>query len=268
MPSNNSSYRTALRTTAFIISVITVLLPLSYPSAEEAPPAEKILDRYIEVTGGSEAYARLENIKSVGKFGIPAQGIVFSITSYSARPDYMYVVLESPQLGRIERGVSRDGVAWQNNIMMGASIKEGKEKEQTLNDAIFNKMARWRKVYSKVENAGITDVNGKECYEIVLTYNSGMTERLFFDKESGLIVKSSRTNYSEMGEIESESYISDYRDVNGVLFPFKTVVDVMGQKREITIDKVEINIEMAETRFATPDAIKSLMKKKEETEAE
>ncbi|MFO7915273.1 MAG: hypothetical protein R6U43_06230 [Candidatus Krumholzibacteriales bacterium] len=236
--------------------------------ASELPPAEEVIESYIEATGGREAYARIDNIMTTGKFEMPDQGMVMNITSYNARPNLMYAVIESPQLGKIERGVSREGVAWENSMMTGPSIKEGKEKRQMLNDALIDRMIRWKDIYSKAENKGIEEVDGKECYKVVFTTKSGNAETSYFDRESGLLVKTEKIVHSQMGDMPSVAAIGDYRETDGILTSFVTEVTLMGQTRKITLEKIETNIELPDTLFDLPEEIASLLEKKKEAETE
>ena len=255
---------------AAVVAAAIMPLTLAVPVclAADLPSAEEVIEDYIEATGGREAYAKIENIMTTGKFEMPSQGIVMNITSYSARPNLMYAVIESPQLGKMERGISREGVAWENSMMTGPSIKEGKEKQQMLDDALIDKMVRWKEVYSKAENMGIENVDGKECYKVVFTTKNGSTETLYFEKESGLLVKTERTIHSQMGEIQSAVSIKDYRETDGILTSYLTEVSLMGQTRKITIEKIETNIELPDTLFDLPEEIQSLMEKKKAAETE
>jgi len=257
-----------LKTVVMALFILPLLMQPLACLAEDLPPAGEICDRFIEVTGGKEAYASIDNVKSVGKFEMTGQGIVMTVTSYTARPNLMYTLIESPQLGKMERGVSRNGIAWENNMMTGPSIKEGAEKEQMLTDAVFNRMANWRDVYASAENAGIAEVDGKKCYRIIFTTPGGETETSFFDRDSGLLVKVEKTIQSQMGEISSVAHIKDYRKTGSTLTSFETVVEVMGQKRKVTLDKVETNIELPEGIFELPDEIAALLEKKKPAETE
>jgi len=271
---NHGNKRRVFSSKLIVIAVVmaAAILPLTLSApvclAAELPSAEEVIEKYIEATGGREAYAKIDNIMTTGKFEMPSQGIVMNITSYNARPNMMYAVIESPQLGKMERGISREGVAWENSMMTGPSIKEGKEKQQMLEDAMIDKMVKWKEVYSKAENMGIEDVDGKECYRVVFTTKNGSTETSYFEKESGLLVKTERTIHSQMGEIQSAASIKDYRETDGILTSYLTEVTLMGQTRKITMEKIETNIELPDTLFELPEEIKAMLEKKMEAETE
>ncbi len=245
-----------------IFAFSLAVLPLEALEAGDLPSGAEICDHYVEVTGGREAYAETNNSVSKGKFAMPAQGIVMDITTYTARPDLFYTIIESPAIGKIERGVV-DGVAWENSMMTGPSVKEGKERDQMINNAVFNKMANWRKVYKSAECTADTTLGGKECYKVILTPVKGQALTSYFEKDSGLLVMTSTIVHSQMGEIPAEVHLSDYRQVGDLKVSFKSTVKVMGQNREITLESVEYDVDIPEGTFELPEAIKSIVKQKE-----
>src|SRR6185437_1946969 len=107
-------------------------------AADEAlPPAETVLDHYIEVTGGKAAYEQRKTEIATGTVEIAGQGLKGTLTRYSEAPDKIYVVMQFAGIGKIESGAA-DGVAWDTNMMTGPHVKTGDEKAQALQEAAFN----------------------------------------------------------------------------------------------------------------------------------
>ena len=127
-------------------------------SEDERPSAEAILDKYVEVTGGKAAYAKLNNRLTKATFEMVGQGLKFSMTIYAARPNKMYTLMESEAFGKIEKGTDGE-LAWEINVMTGPQIKEGEERALLLRGAAFDAVPGWRKLYKKVESFGIEDIN-------------------------------------------------------------------------------------------------------------
>jgi outer membrane lipoprotein-sorting protein len=94
----------------------------------------------------------------------------------------------------------------------------------------------------RVKLEGTEDVNGKPAYKLSVTDEAGTVTGAFIDKESFLTVKTT-AKVNQMGqEMEVESYMTEYIDVNGVKFPkvIKMMVDGM-ELGGMTYDKVEID---------------------------
>ena len=185
-------------------------------AADALPSAESVLDRYVEVTGGKPAYERRKSEIAHGTLEYPAQGVKGAITRWETDSDNYYATLDIPGIGKIEMGVT-DGVAWENSAVMGPRVKKDQEKEQAIREASMNATLNWRKLFPKVELAGSEVVNGEECYKVVMTPATGHAEIMYFQKKSGLAVKTTTVASSPMGEIPVEVLVSDYKNFGGVL---------------------------------------------------
>jgi hypothetical protein len=143
--------------------------------------------------------------------------------------------------------------------MMGPQIKDGQEKIDFLREATLDKFVRWREVYGSAESAGVETVEGSEAYEVILTPTDSKPQSWFFDRASKLLVKVEITVENPMGVIPVETYLSDYRKIDGVLVPHVAKVVVMGQERVMTTESVEQNVDLPEDRFDLPDEIRALL---------
>lgn len=226
-------------------------------SEEKLPKAEVILDKYVEVTGGKAAYDRIANRVTKSTLEIVGQGIKMSITAYAAKPRKTYVLVESAAFGTIKSGTN-DGVAWETSAMRGPRIKKDKEKADALRDALFAKSAHWRKTHKEAECVGIETVGDKPCYKITVTPHEGSPQTLYYDQKSSLLVMVESVVESPMGTIPIQTFLSDYREVDGILIAHKANTMVMGQQRVMTTESVEHNVEMPEDRFTFPERIQAL----------
>jgi hypothetical protein len=240
----------------------TLLLCFSFAAAALAadlPKGEAILDKYVEVTGGKAAYSKVHSDKTTGTMEFKAMGLKGKVTGYSAEPDKKYseVVLEG--MGKMQEGAS-DGVAWSLSSMQGPHIKEGDEKAEALLQSKFNSDLNWRDQFKKAETVGIETVDGKECYKVVLTPMTGSPMTRWFDKDSNLLVKMTMTAKTPMGDVQSESVVSDYRKEGEILMPHKIRTKVATMELELTLDSVQHNPEIPKDTFAVPAEVKALTK--------
>ncbi len=231
------------------------------------PKAEAILDKYVEVTGGKAAYGKLNDRVSKATFEMAAQGIRADLTVYGARPNKLYTLFESDVLGKIEKGTDGN-VAWELNVMTGPQLKEGDELTFFMREATFDAATQWRKLYKKVECVGLETIDDNPCYKVVLTPAEGAPLTRYYDQQSGLLVKVEMSITTPMGTIPFESYVSDYKPVDGVLFPHKVRVLVMGTERLITTQSIEHNVKMPKDRFKLPEDIQVLVEKQRSEQAE
>jgi hypothetical protein len=232
----------------------------------ELPSAEELLDEYVEATGGKEAYDSIKNRVTTGTMEIAGQGVKLSITVYAAKPNLAYTIAESDVTGKIESGT--DGtVVWEDSLLRGPAIKKGAERSSALRDATFDRLVHWRSVYGKAECVGKQAVDGKMCFEIVLTpkptadQNADEPLILYIDEKSGLVAEIESNVVTAAGTIPVQAGLSDYRKVDGILIPHKLVTRLLNQERIMTISTVEHNVELPEDRFKLPDQIQALKDK-------
>ncbi len=93
-------------------------------------------------------------------------------------------------------------------------------------------------------------VNGKPAFKVSITDEDGTTTTAFIDKDSYLTVKTV-SKVEQMGqEMEVESYIKEWMDVDGAKFGKVITQVVNGQEMGgMTIDKVELNKEIDDSVF-------------------
>lgn len=236
-----------------------LLFAAALGAADDLPKGETILDKYIEVTGGKAAHAKVKSDVSSGEMTLGAMGLKGKVMSYSQSPDKRVVEITLEGIGKISEG-SNGEIAWSHSAMQGPRLKEGDEKAEALLQGKHNADSQWRDLYTSAETKGVESVDGKECYKVVVTPKSGKPQTRWYDKQSGLLLKMVMTSRSPMGEIEVESFLSDYRKEGELLLPHKISNKMAGQEIAMTIDKVEQNVEIPKDRFEPPAEVKALIK--------
>lgn len=233
---------------------------MSGTAAAAEPTAEALLDGYVEAMGGKEAMEKIHNRVTHGKMEMAAQGIEMTLTLYSARPNLSYSLIESEMVGKIEKG-SDGEVYWEKSAMMGAQVKEGQERIDYLRDSTFDKWLHWREVYPEVEYAGTETLGEKTVHKVVVTPGSGKPQTLYIDPATKLAVRVDVVVETPMGVVPVISNLKDYREIDGILIPYQMELEVMGQQRSITTDRIEHNVELPADRFALPPEIRAIVEK-------
>jgi hypothetical protein len=228
-------------------------------SAQTLPSAASILDRFVEVTGGQSAYEAHKSEILSGRIEFPAQGLKGKLTRYLA-PRQEYSVVDLEGIGLIESGIS-DGVSWEKSVILGPRIKQGAEKDQALREAYLNAPIFWRQLYPKVATAGIATIDKEECYEVILTPAKGTPEHQFYSRRTGLLLRTTTTAASQMGDVDVEVDVSDYRKFGGVLMPTRSRQRAGTQELSIVVDEVRVNEAIPEGRFALPPDVAELLHK-------
>ncbi len=224
------------------------------------PKAKTLWISSPNVTGGKAAYEKIHTEKWTGTFEFIGKNIKGSITSYRSEPSKTYTTIELEGVGTIEDGSDGD-TSWTRSAMQGPRIKQGDERAASLREAVMRGPIEWRKLYKQAETAGVENIGDQACYKVVLTPNEGKPETRYFDQKSNLMVKMTLTLASPMGEVPTETMLSDYKQQDGLLSPHKMQQSVMGQEFLVTIKQVEYNVDIPKDRFDLPADVKALMPK-------
>jgi hypothetical protein len=235
--------------------------PQGQTKQDRPPTAAVVLDRYVEVTGGRTAYSRLHNIYSKGSFVVVGTGIRGTLTSFEAEPGKSLSILEIPGGERVQEGTNGN-VAWTSSSRSGARLKENEEKAVALREATFNAKVHWRRLYPQADCVGTEVVNGHRCYKIELKPAGSPPVTHYYDAQSFLLIKSVIPIMSPQGEILSENFYSDYREVSGVLFPHGLNHRVGKEEIVLVIDTIECNTDIPWSRFNPPEEVQDLLRKR------
>ena len=248
-----------------IVGALTTWAQEGKPKGDDRlPTGERIMDKTIDARGGKEAWEKLENRVSKGTIEVAAgpQKAKGKITTYSAAPNKFYQLRDLGQAGKVEVGT--DGETYWDIISNKASIKEGDDRESRVASMDFYKEINWHDYFDKVECRGKETIDGRSCYLVALTSKTGGTETRYFDRKTGLHIRTEEKSQGEKGEVSNETRYEDYREVEGVRFPFKIIQtsSAAGQSQTVTItwESIEVNTDIPGDRFDLPAAVKQLAK--------
>jgi hypothetical protein len=190
---------------------------------------------------------------------IEGAGITLEGSIVIAKPNRTHTKLSSDMIGTIEKGTDGD-LVWEKNTMSGPQIVEGEMRQFTLREGTLDKIVYWQDLYpGGAELSGSAEVDGRDCHKVLLNPGYGEPVVLYFDKETHLALRQDITVESPMGTVPVESLIGDYREVDGVLLPFRLEVGNLGQKLVITTTSVKHNVDLPEDRFAIPADVLALL---------
>ena len=84
-----------------------------------------------------------------------------------------------------------------------------------------------------------------------MTRPSGSKVSYYYDADSGLKIRKSETMQSPQGEIVQDQDFSDYREVDGIKFPFSTTIPMGGpMKLTANTENLELNTGINDSEFA------------------
>lgn len=229
-------------------------------SSDKLPPAREVIDRFIEVMGGKEAFRKVESQQAKGKFEMAAQGIKGDLEVFAKRPNKLLVKINIPGIGDVTTGF--DGkVGWALNAATGPILMDGKQLEQMRDQADFDSVLHEEEDFKSMETVAKAEFEGKECYKLKLVKKSGQEMTEFYDVKNGLLAGSIVTQESPLGAVEVTNALGDYKKFGDIQFATKVVQKMGPLEQVMTIDSFELN-KVDDSVFALPDQIKALANEK------
>lgn len=228
-----------------------------------AQSAEAVLERYVEVTGGKAAYEKVKSVTMLGTMEIKGQGVKGEMRSYRVDGGKYYTLVDLPGIGKQEDG-SNGSVAWDKTVL-GPRIKTGVEKFlASCATAAMSEYGRGAlekdSCYAKTELVGEEIVDGKPAFRLRMTPKEGKPEEQFYDKATGLLIKTKMVMPSPMGDVPIVAIVNEYREVDGIKTPVKLTNEMGAVSMVMSFSSVKFNETIPEAMFALPPEIQALVK--------
>ncbi len=228
--------------------------------------AKKIWDRSIEVTMSENAEDEwVQSVRLAGTMSIPAQMITANMNILIAPNRGFLAIVELPGLGEFQSGVSGD-VAWSNDMMNGPRVLEGEEADQMLREMDLYADLHWDQYYSSISYKGEETVTLPDDSEVkahaleLVDIDDGETSTRWYSAETGYVVKTETTAVGPGGApIPSTTYTMDYREVDGIMMPFKTISNSGPIQQVMEFTEITVNGEISDEELALPEDIKELV---------
>lgn len=229
----------------------------------QAQTADEIIKEYQEVTGGAEAWSKVNGMTM--KASVNQGGMEIPVTVTQTR-DGKQMVSINLQGKEIVQSAFDGEVLWNTNFQTmkpekadGEMLMMAKEQAKDFPDALTD----YKKKGYTAELVGTETMDGVETYKVKLTkkpltIDGEEVENIdyyYFDKESKiLIAQESEVKMGPQKGVISQSLFSDYQEVDGLYFPFSISQGVKGGgSQPLAISEIIINPEIDESRFAFPE---------------
>lgn len=216
-----------------------------------APTVDEILDKSLKAIGGKEAVEKFTSRSVKGSFEIEAMSMTGTIEVLSKAPNKTAVVVNIPGFGVVNEAF--DGVkGWSADPMQGLRELSGAELAMRKRRADFYTELNLKKHYTKMEVKGKEKVGSSDAWMIEGTPAEGSPEKLYFDVNTGLLVRQDAETESPQGKMMVETYLDDYKVVDGIKIAhtMKNVNPMFAMTMKFT--EVKHNVEIDDAKFGKP----------------
>jgi hypothetical protein len=237
-----------------LLSVAVLFLaaiPLSAQSVDE------IISNYISARGGLDKIkaVKTERISGTISFGPDADG-PFLVERRRPLKLHMEITLSGQTLIRVYDGKAAGWIY--NPFMPNPTVQPmtALDLNNIFDEADFDgPFVDYKDKGNKIEFVDKEEILGKPSYKLKLTNKNGDVSFFYFDASNSLLLKWEGTRKVEGKDQPWETFFHDFRETNGLRYPFLIESDAPGtnQTQKITAEKIEVNIPLEESRFEKPN---------------
>lgn len=235
------------------IIILLCFLTFLFQSHTNAQTTDEVIKKYVEFIGGKKKWKKVKTITTSGEYNYG--GIAFPFSAYAKAPNlYKFVV---PSNGKYYAQAFDGTKGWKIDtfknestptLLTGkAALAMANEADVELEDVFINYQDKGHQAILE----GKDTIQGHACFKIKFIRKNGEIENYYFkDQTFELVLKSAVSKNVELEGALLNIFYSDYRGVDGVKIPFKTISESNGQIiLTITINKAEINTPIEDKEF-------------------
>jgi outer membrane lipoprotein-sorting protein len=225
-----------------------------------AETLDEVLAKNLEVRGGEDTILAVGSARMTGTMrmgGSAAGAIEVPITVEFKRPNKVRIEFTMQGMTAVQ---GYDGeVGWAIMPFLGKTepeeMAEDQLKEMKEQADFDGVLVNFEEKGHTVELLGTEEVDGTPAYKLKVTKANGDVVNLYLDQEYFIEFKADTTREVQGNEIEVSTIFGDYKEVGGLLFAHSMEMSFAGTPdgQVITIDTIELDIELDDDRFSMPE---------------
>ena len=233
-------------------ALLVVAAPLHSQTVDE------IIAKYQQRIGGADRMQAIQSVRRTGKF-YGGGGFEAQVKNENKRPNK---VREEFAFGGMVGVNAYDGKSgWKIEPWQGKKDAESLSEDEIksiVEDAEFDDpLFNYRQKGNKVEFIGMEQIEGTDVFKVKATLGSNGDVRTYYmDADSYVPIKYEVKRTVRGAEREFEVELGDYKEVNGVFFPFAFAIGSKGSsganKAQYAWERIEANVPLEDAKFAKP----------------
>ncbi len=212
--------------------------------------------RHIAARGGRDKLASIQTVKMTRTVA-SGIGTTLKVIVYKKRPNLMRVEQGPAQPGATmtPRGINPEAV-W--DMVQGKAVPRQPQlaaESREVDGDFDGLLVDWREKGHAVTLAGREAMPGGETYKLTMTLKSGLVRTIYLDAKTYLDRRHTGVlNLPNGRRFDVTIDYDNWRDVDGVKFPFDITEERTGKEPVVTLvtytEKIEINVPMDDGLFA------------------
>lgn len=228
-----------------------MLFPQDLGNTETDPvniTAMAIIQKYLFAIGGMDNFTSVMDRTTVMSGFAMNQPI--DIVMMQKYPDNFYQELQVGEVNQIIYYANGKGTL---KIGDEETQIENRELERLKIDATMQFLLDPESYGVKTEVLPNEMVDSADCYKIKFVLPSGIRWYQYYSVNTDLKIKEIKEIQTNQGLFEQETYYSDYREVQGLKYPFKIKQFLGLQEIDLTVTSIEVNTGLDDKVFELPD---------------
>ena len=206
--------------------------------------AETVINKYIEAIGGRANIEKVKDIETSLKGSL--QGNEIKLTIFNKAPDKFLSIVD---MGMMKQKTVFDGEKGVMSAMGQTREITGDDLVQLKLESILNLFLNYKGAGISYKLAGVEKINDKDAYIINFTLPNGKIWTKYYDKESGLLIKESKTLETPQGTFTQSTLLDNYKEVDGIKYPFKFTQSFGPQQIELNVISIKVNKGLSDELF-------------------
>ena len=219
------------------------------------PSLKEILARAEKSMGGSEAWKNTYTMMMKGVLQTEDASAFVAIEIYKKAPDKSLLKMKLPQDMEM-REVCDGKSAWMEDPRGGYHEFKGAELESRLKRSQFSEQSKMILLAATGKVLGADKIGLHSVYVVEYSSQKNETTKLYFDEESGLVLRSEETAAKPDGTYTTKLDMDDYRNVDGMMVPFRMKRTEKGSVIKIKLTQVKNNLPIEDEMFVKPASAK------------
>ncbi len=234
-------------------------LPLAMASADSAPPRpagpmptpDQLLDKYVRAVGGKAAAGKFNSIVLKGT-QIDVNGMAVPVQIYRKSPGKVLSTITSPQQGSFSLGF--DGTNGWTQARNGTRDMSAPELAHVKDLAGIYDPIKIPEPFPKMRLAAKEKIGDHDAWVLRAPGPDNTTLRLYFDAETGLLVRKVILTPSMIGTIPEQFDFEDYRDADGATLPFTIRLSSVNPRMSWNqkFESVRHDLPVEDSKFSKP----------------
>ena len=216
--------------------------------------ADQILDKYIQALGGTQRLAAITSITAKGTFQAYDDPEKRPAEVYAKAPGERTTIMHAPSGDSTTSCDGRSGwsAAPETDKPVPVVPLTGSDLDSAKIDAQMSFPGRIKQLFSKWVVGFPFVINDRDVNVVQGTSPGGTIVKLYFDKQTSLLVRMVRYTELPIGFISTQTDFSDYREVAGVKMPYKWTLTWIDGRSIFEMNQVVANAPIDAAKFARP----------------